>query len=187
MDALLILGGNPVYNAPADWSFADKLKKVPFRPHLALHFERNKFSMRLAHPRGSLPRILGRRAGIRRHRQHHPAAHRSTLSGEDRTRSLRPHARTGNARPTTSCGIHWSAFLGGRTSTTAGRSPCTMASSLTPRSPAGRDPHGKFFAIAAVFHHTTGEWPGAELPSRPHNLGRPVLPTTPGFRNSPSR
>ena len=34
---LLILGGNPVYNAPADLKFAEALKKVPNSVHLALH------------------------------------------------------------------------------------------------------------------------------------------------------
>ncbi|MEI8376617.1 MAG: TAT-variant-translocated molybdopterin oxidoreductase, partial [Planctomycetota bacterium] len=34
---LLILGGNPVYNAPQDLEFAEALKKVPSRVHLALH------------------------------------------------------------------------------------------------------------------------------------------------------
>ena len=34
---LLILGGNPVYNAPANLKFAEALKKVPNSVHLALH------------------------------------------------------------------------------------------------------------------------------------------------------
>ena len=37
VETLLILGGNPVYSAPADLNFADALDKVPFRAHLALH------------------------------------------------------------------------------------------------------------------------------------------------------
>ncbi len=35
VDVLLILGGNPVYNAPADLGFADLLRKVPLRAHLS--------------------------------------------------------------------------------------------------------------------------------------------------------
>ncbi|MEZ5966574.1 MAG: TAT-variant-translocated molybdopterin oxidoreductase [Planctomycetota bacterium] len=35
--ALVCLGANPVYNAPADFGFADKLAKVPFSVHLGLH------------------------------------------------------------------------------------------------------------------------------------------------------
>lgn len=34
---LLILGGNPVYNAPADLDFAGALKHVPFKARLGLH------------------------------------------------------------------------------------------------------------------------------------------------------
>ncbi len=37
VDALLILGGNPAFNAPADLGFADALKKVKTSAHLALH------------------------------------------------------------------------------------------------------------------------------------------------------
>jgi Fe-S-cluster-containing dehydrogenase component/anaerobic selenocysteine-containing dehydrogenase len=36
VDALVILGGNPVYDAPADLSFADRLAKVPFSVHASL-------------------------------------------------------------------------------------------------------------------------------------------------------
>jgi len=37
VDALVILGGNPVYDAPADLNFTDALAKVPFRAHLSLY------------------------------------------------------------------------------------------------------------------------------------------------------
>src|SRR5262245_49452751 len=37
VDVLLILGGNPVYNAPADLEFADALRKVRLRVHLSLY------------------------------------------------------------------------------------------------------------------------------------------------------
>jgi molybdopterin-containing oxidoreductase family iron-sulfur binding subunit len=36
VDALVILGGNPVYDAPADLGFADKLAKVPLSVHASL-------------------------------------------------------------------------------------------------------------------------------------------------------
>ena len=36
VDALLILGGNPVFTAPADLGFAEALGQVPFRAHLGL-------------------------------------------------------------------------------------------------------------------------------------------------------
>ena len=34
---LLILGGNPVYTAPADLEFADAMQKVALRAHLGLY------------------------------------------------------------------------------------------------------------------------------------------------------
>jgi len=37
VDLLLILGGNPVFNSPADLGFKDALDKVPFRAHLGLY------------------------------------------------------------------------------------------------------------------------------------------------------
>ncbi len=39
VDLLVILGGNPAYDAPADFGFADALKntKIPLRVHLGLY------------------------------------------------------------------------------------------------------------------------------------------------------
>jgi MoCo/4Fe-4S cofactor protein with predicted Tat translocation signal len=37
VDLLLILGGNPVYDSPADLNFADAMLKVPLRIHLSLY------------------------------------------------------------------------------------------------------------------------------------------------------
>jgi MoCo/4Fe-4S cofactor protein with predicted Tat translocation signal len=37
VDALLILGGNPAFNSPADLGLAEALQKVKFSAHLALH------------------------------------------------------------------------------------------------------------------------------------------------------
>jgi molybdopterin-containing oxidoreductase family iron-sulfur binding subunit len=37
--ALIILGGNPVFDAPADFDFAGAFKKVPFRAHLSLYYD----------------------------------------------------------------------------------------------------------------------------------------------------
>src|SRR5206468_4594043 len=44
--ALVILGGNPVFDAPADFNFASAFKKVPFRTHLSPYY--NETSL-LAH------------------------------------------------------------------------------------------------------------------------------------------
>jgi molybdopterin-containing oxidoreductase family iron-sulfur binding subunit len=37
VNVLVILSGNPVFNAPADLDFLDAMKRVPFRVHLGLH------------------------------------------------------------------------------------------------------------------------------------------------------
>ena len=37
VETLLILGGNPVYDAPADLEFLDALKRVKLRAHLGLY------------------------------------------------------------------------------------------------------------------------------------------------------
>jgi len=37
VDALIIIGGNPAYNAPADIAFADALEQVPFSMHLSMY------------------------------------------------------------------------------------------------------------------------------------------------------
>jgi MoCo/4Fe-4S cofactor protein with predicted Tat translocation signal len=37
VEVLLILGGNPAYNAPVDLRFADRIAKVPLRVHLSLY------------------------------------------------------------------------------------------------------------------------------------------------------
>jgi molybdopterin-containing oxidoreductase family iron-sulfur binding subunit len=39
VELLVMLGGNPVYNAPADFSFADSLAKIPFRVHHSLYYD----------------------------------------------------------------------------------------------------------------------------------------------------
>src|SRR5262249_11870895 len=39
VQVLIIIGGNPVYNAPADVDFAEKIRKVPLRAHLSLYFD----------------------------------------------------------------------------------------------------------------------------------------------------
>ncbi|MBI4467938.1 MAG: TAT-variant-translocated molybdopterin oxidoreductase, partial [Acidobacteria bacterium] len=39
VELLVILGGNPVYDAPADLNFAEHLEKVPFRARLGLYYD----------------------------------------------------------------------------------------------------------------------------------------------------
>src|SRR5581483_10522643 len=37
VETLLILGGNPAFTAPADFSFVEAMQKVPLRVHLGLY------------------------------------------------------------------------------------------------------------------------------------------------------
>ncbi|HKB81111.1 MAG TPA: TAT-variant-translocated molybdopterin oxidoreductase [Thermoanaerobaculia bacterium] len=37
--ALIVLGGNPVFDAPADFGFMQAYKRVPFRAHLSLYYD----------------------------------------------------------------------------------------------------------------------------------------------------
>ncbi len=39
VDALIVLGGNPVYDGPADLALSDKIAKVPFSVHTSLFFD----------------------------------------------------------------------------------------------------------------------------------------------------
>ncbi len=71
VDLLVILGGNPVYDAPADLGFADALKNanIPLRVHLGLY---QNETAQLCHwhvNAGALSRSLGRCPRLRRHGQ----------------------------------------------------------------------------------------------------------------------
>lgn len=41
--ALIVLGGNPVFDAPADFNFAQAYEKVPFRAHLSLYYDETSY------------------------------------------------------------------------------------------------------------------------------------------------
>ena len=81
VDLLVILGGNPAYDAPADLNFADALKnsKVPLAGSPTALSERNRRTLSVAREPDARTRSLGRCPRLRRHRQHHPAADRSAL------------------------------------------------------------------------------------------------------------
>ena len=91
---LLILGGNPVYNAPADFDFADSLKKPSWRFTWACTATRPR-PVRLACSGVAFPRRLERCARLRRHGQHSAAAHRAAV----RFPLIRQRARCGSAIP----------------------------------------------------------------------------------------
>ena len=91
VDILVIVGGNPVYTAPADLNFADALDKVPLRIHLSPHVDETSALLPLAHSRSALPRSVERCARVRRHGVDRPAADRAAVCEADRpTRSSAP-------------------------------------------------------------------------------------------------
>ena len=61
VDTLLILGGNPVYDAPADVDFAGGLTKVPTVDSRGPVSQRNRAALPVARAAGAFPRIVGRR------------------------------------------------------------------------------------------------------------------------------
>ncbi len=86
----LILGGNPVYSAPADLNFAAALKKVPFRAYLGLFPDETAIAVQLARSGSALSGILERCSRIRRHRQFRAAADRAALWRQDRASKSSP-------------------------------------------------------------------------------------------------
>ena len=79
VDTLLIVGGNPVYDAPHDFDFVSKLRKVRNTVQLSSHFDETAQHCQWHVARIALPRSLGRCARVRRHRQRDPAADRAAL------------------------------------------------------------------------------------------------------------
>ena len=90
VDALVILGGNPVYDAPADLGVRRQAREGAVqRARFALRRrdEREVHLARAARPR---VRVVGRRARARRERQRSAASHRAALRRARRHRAARP-------------------------------------------------------------------------------------------------
>ncbi len=64
VEALLILGGNPAYDAPGDLEFAELIGRVPLSVHLGYWFDETSKVSFVAHSRSSRARKLGRSAGL---------------------------------------------------------------------------------------------------------------------------
>ncbi len=79
VETLIILGGNPVYTAPADLGLAERIKQVATTIRLGLHADETSRSGDLASPRGPLPGVVGRRPRRGWNRAPHPAADRAPL------------------------------------------------------------------------------------------------------------
>ena len=96
VDLLVILGGNPAYDAPADLDFAERSQE---RQNSAARSsrplsERNRRTLSVAHQSSARTRSLGRCARLRRNRQHHSAADRSAVQRQERARIRRAALRT---------------------------------------------------------------------------------------------
>ena len=92
VDMLLIMGSNPVYDAPADFGFADAMDKVPLRVQHGLYQRRDRRSRALAHQRHPLSGAVGRRPRLRRNRLADSAADRAAVQRQER---VRIHLRAG--------------------------------------------------------------------------------------------
>ena len=89
VDLLVILGSNPVFTAPADLKFQERLAKVPLSVSHTLYPDETSMLLPLEPARGARPRELGRRARLRRHRHGHAAADRAALRRADDAGSAR--------------------------------------------------------------------------------------------------
>ena len=74
VQTLVVLGGNPVFDAPADLDFASAMAKVPHSIALGHTVDETSVQGGVAYPARALPRIVGRRARGWRHAQRRPAA-----------------------------------------------------------------------------------------------------------------
>ena len=70
----MILDANPVYTAPADLGFGDRLQRVPLRVHVGALRRRDRGALPLARAARPSVRELERRARGRRHGERDPAA-----------------------------------------------------------------------------------------------------------------
>ncbi len=64
VDILVIVGGNPVYTAPADLNFADSTRQGAAARSSEPAPRRNIGALPLAHPRSAFPRVVERYTGI---------------------------------------------------------------------------------------------------------------------------
>ena len=96
---LVVLGGNPAYDAPADLDFADGARRSRRSFHLGTHLDETATLASWHAAARPLPRVVGRRAGARRDAERRPAARSSRSSGaRARSRCSRLLA-TGQDRP----------------------------------------------------------------------------------------
>ena len=100
VDALVIIGGNPVYTAPVDLPFADAMNKVPFRVHLSLYDDETSALCHWQIPEAHFLESWSDARGLRRNRLDRPAAHRSAVR-----RQVGARASRGDERPPRTVGV----------------------------------------------------------------------------------
>ncbi len=81
MELLVILGGNPVFTAPADFRFAERLQKVPLRFHLSLYQDETSRQCHWHLPEAHYLEAWSDTPRLRRHGVDRAAAHRAALPG----------------------------------------------------------------------------------------------------------
>ena len=79
VDTLLMVGVNPVYDAPHDFDFTNKLLQSAQHRAAEHAFRRDRAACEVARRRVALPRNLGRCARVRRYCQRDPAADRAAV------------------------------------------------------------------------------------------------------------
>ena len=84
VDVLVMLGGNPVFTAPADLQFREKLLKVGLRIYLGLYEDETAELCHWHIPAAHYLEFVGRCSGIRGDRKYHSAAHRAALRRQNR-------------------------------------------------------------------------------------------------------
>ena len=89
VSTLVILGGNPVYDAPADLKFAAALGKVKLRVHQSLYQDETSAACHWHVPAAHYPGVLERRPRLRRNGLDRSALDRAALRGQVRPRSAR--------------------------------------------------------------------------------------------------
>ena len=90
VDLLVILGGNPVYTAPVDLTFADALGKVQLRVHLSLYDDETSALCHWQIPEAHFLEAWSDARALRRHGVDRPAADRAALRRQVGARSCSP-------------------------------------------------------------------------------------------------
>ena len=98
VETLVILGGNPAYDAPADLEFAALMKRVEDHDPAGIARRRDFARGHLAPARRALPRVVGRCPHRRRDGRADPAPDRAARRRADGARGGRPTGRLSRRR-----------------------------------------------------------------------------------------